>query len=52
LNAIFSRVSAFSKTQRIERSSSIIQTGLMIDCNTRFQSLCGSSIGSNNVKQV
>ena len=30
LNAIFSRVSAFSKTQRIERSSSMIQTGFIL----------------------
>ena len=29
LNAMFSRVSAFSNTQRIERSSSMIQTGFM-----------------------
>src|SRR6185503_3056188 len=29
LNAMFSRVSAFSKTQRIERSSSMIHTGFM-----------------------
>ena len=29
LNAMFSRVSAFSNTQRIERSSSMIQTGFI-----------------------
>ena len=30
LNAMFSRASAFSNTQRMERSSSMIQTGFMV----------------------
>src|SRR5438552_3796386 len=36
LNAMFSRARAFSKTHRIERSSSIIQTGFISSPLVRF----------------